>query len=72
VQGVLLVADHDRVAGVVAPVVLHDVVDGGSEDVGRLALALVPPLGAEEHDRGHVGYTFSTAATPTRDTTYRV
>ncbi len=71
VQGVLLVADHDGVAGVVAAVVLHDVVDGGAEDVGRLALALVPPLGAEQHDRGHVGYTFSTAATPARDTSYR-
>ena len=54
VQGVLLVADDDRVAGVVAAVELDDVVDPAAEQVGRLALALVAPLGADDHDRGHV------------------
>ena len=53
VQGVLLVADDDRVAGVVAAVELHDVVDAAAEEVGRLAFALVAPLGADDHDRGH-------------------
>ena len=53
VQGVLLVADDDRVAGVVAAVVLDHVVDRRPEQVGRLALALVTPLGAEQHDGRH-------------------
>ncbi len=47
------VADDDRVAGVVAAVELHDVVDAAAEQVGRLALALVAPLGADDGDRGH-------------------
>ena len=53
VQRVLLVADHDGVPGVVAAVVLDDVVDRGAHQVGRLALALVAPLGAEQHDGRH-------------------
>ena len=53
VQGVLLAADDDGVAGVVAAVELHDVVDAAAEQVGGLALAFVAPLGADEHDRGH-------------------
>jgi hypothetical protein len=53
VQGVLLVADHDGVAGVVAAVELHHVVDPAAEVVGGLALAFVAPLGADDHDRGH-------------------
>ena len=55
VQGVLLVADDDGVAGVVAALVADDVVDAAAEQVGGLALALVAPLGADEHDRGHRG-----------------
>ena len=37
------------------PLVRTHVVDGlgGGEQVGRLALALVAPLGSEDHDRGH-------------------
>ena len=54
VQGVLLVADDDGVAGVVAAVELHDVVDPVAQEVGRLALALVAPLGADDRDRGHL------------------
>ena len=54
VEGELLVADDDRVAGVVATVELHDVADSSTEQVGRLAFALVAPLGADDHDRGHV------------------
>ena len=57
-QRVLLVADDDRVPGVVAAVELHDVVDRPAELVGGLALALVAPLGADEHEGGH-GYTSS-------------
>ena len=53
VDGVLLVVDHDRVAGVVAAVEPHAVVDLVAEQVGGLALTLVTPLGADEHDRGH-------------------
>jgi len=54
VEGVLLVPDHHRVAGVVATVELDDVVGGGPELVGRLPLALVPPLGPEHHHGRHV------------------
>jgi hypothetical protein len=54
VQGVLLAPDDDRVPGVVPAVELHDVVDPRAELVGRLALALVTPLGPEHHDGRHV------------------
>ena len=42
--------------GVVAAAGADDVVDGrrGGEEVRRLALALVAPLGTEHHDRRHV------------------
>jgi len=54
VQGVVLtVGGDDRMAGVVAALVAHHVVDLSAEDVGGLALALVAPLGADEHDRRH-------------------
>jgi hypothetical protein len=57
VQRVLLGADHDRVAGVVAAVELDHVVDDlarVAEQIGRLAFALIAPLGADEHDCGHL------------------
>ncbi len=53
VDRVLLVVDHDGVAGIVAAVEPHAVVDLVAEQVGGLALTLVTPLGADEHDRGH-------------------
>ena len=57
VQRVLLalavLLDDDGVAGVVAAVELDDVVDAAAEQVGRLALALVAPLGSDEHDCRH-------------------
>src|SRR5690606_13102827 len=52
-EGVLLAVDDHRVAGVVAAVELHHVVDAGPELVRRLSLALVAPLGSEHHDAGH-------------------
>ncbi len=55
VQRVLLVAHDHGVPGVVAAVELDDEVDAGAEGVGRLALALVTPLGADQHDCGHAG-----------------
>ena len=59
VQRVLLAGavglrDDDGVAGVVAAVELHHVVDVAAEQVGRLALAFVAPLGTDDRDRGHV------------------
>ena len=48
-----LVADHDRVARVVAALVADDHRDLLGEEVGRLALALVAPLEADDHRRGH-------------------
>ena len=53
VQRVLLVADDDRVAGVVAALVADDVVDAATEQVGGLTLALIAPLGTNEHDSRH-------------------
>src|SRR5689334_23447693 len=55
VGGELLAVDDDGVTRVVAAGRAHDVVDrlGGREQVGGLALALVAPLGAEDHDPGH-------------------
>jgi hypothetical protein len=53
VQRVRLAADDHRVPGVVAAVELHDVVDRAAELVGGLALALVAPLSADEHECGH-------------------
>src|SRR5215472_13688749 len=39
--------------GVVAALVPDDVVHAVAEQVGRLALALIAPLGANNHDGGH-------------------
>ena len=56
VGGELLAVDDDRVAGVVAAARADAEVDRvlGGEQVGRLALALVAPLGSEHDDSGHV------------------
>jgi hypothetical protein len=53
VQCVLLVAHHDRVAGVVAALVTHHVVHRATEQVGGLPLALVTPQSSEYHKCGH-------------------
>ena len=53
VQGILLVAHHHGVPGVIAAVELHHIVDSAAEQVGGLAFAFVAPLGANQHDRGH-------------------
>ena len=53
VQRVLLVADDDGVPGVVAAVELHDPVGALTEEVGRLAFALVPPLHSDDDDAWH-------------------
>src|SRR5215475_6702777 len=54
VQRVALVADDDGVAGVIAALVPDDVLHAVPEQVGRLALTLVAPLGADQHDGGHL------------------
>src|SRR5215472_12681164 len=54
VQGVLLIADDDRVTGVVAALVPDDVLDLVPEQVGGLALPLVTPLRTDYHDGGHL------------------
>ena len=58
VQRVLLVADDDGVAGVVAAVELDDVVDATGEQVGGLALSFIAPLGADD-DSGRHGWSLS-------------
>src|SRR5690606_6930717 len=47
------VADDDRVPRVVAAVELHHVVDAGAQEVRRLSLALIAPLGTDEHHAWH-------------------
>ena len=54
VEGVALLADDHGVPGVVAALVAHHVVHAVAEQVRGLALALVAPLRADEHDGGHV------------------
>ena len=49
-QGVALIADDDRVAGVRAAVVANNHIVSASEQVNDLALALVAPL--QTDDRG--------------------
>src|SRR5436309_7073405 len=61
-QRVLLVADDDGVAGVVAAVVLDHEVDLVAKQVGGLAFALVAPLGSEQHDRRHTASLRTTKA----------
>src|SRR5690606_39083512 len=53
VQRILLVTDDDRVPRVVATVELHHVVDAGAQEVRRLSLALIAPLGTDEHHAWH-------------------
>ena len=48
------IRENHRVARVVAALIPHDIVDPLTEQVRDLALALVAPLGADEHDRWHV------------------
>ena len=48
-----LAVDHERVAGVVPALVAHDHRRLFGEVVGELALALVAPLGADDHCAGH-------------------
>ncbi len=52
-QGVFLTVDDDGMTGVVAAIELHHIVDVRAHEVGRLALALIAPLGADQHDRWH-------------------
>ena len=52
-QLVDLVADDERVAGVVAALEAHHDVGLGRQPVDDLALALVAPLGADHHHVGH-------------------
>jgi hypothetical protein len=55
VKGVLLAVDDDGVPGVVAAVELDDIVDPATQQIRRLALTFVAPLGTDQHDRRHAG-----------------
>src|SRR5581483_3709929 len=57
----LLLAAHDRVAGVVAALETHDGVAVLGEQVGDLALALVAPLGADYDYPRHRQWILGTA-----------
>ena len=52
-QGEGLAVDHHRVPGVVAALVADDHVHVPGQQVGELALALVAPLGPDDHGCGH-------------------
>ena len=49
-----LVADHQRVAGIMAALEAHDDLGATGEPVDHLALALIAPLGADHGDIRHV------------------
>ena len=51
-----LVADDERVAGVVAALEAHDHVGAARQPVDDLALAFVAPLGADDGDVAHVSF----------------
>ena len=51
-----LVADDERVAGVVAALEAHDDVGAAREPVDDFAFALVAPLGADDGDVSHVAF----------------
>jgi hypothetical protein len=63
-QRVLLFADHDGVPGVIAALVPDDILHAVPEQVSRLALTLVTPLGADQHDGRHVLCAFHTTKAP--------
>jgi len=52
----LLVADDDGVAGVMAALVAHHVVELVREQINQLALAFIAPLRAENDDVAHVRF----------------
>ena len=62
VQHRLLLADEQRVTGVVAAAEAHDDVGVAGEDVDDLALALVAPLHADDDDGAHRPLRASVAA----------
>jgi hypothetical protein len=53
VQGILLIADHNGVTGVVAAVELDDPVGAFTEQIGGFALTFVAPLHSDDHDAWH-------------------
>src|SRR5215469_6621173 len=53
-QGVALIADHNRMAGVIAALISVDKIHAVAEQVGGLALAFIAPLCSDDHDGGHV------------------
>ena len=61
---VLPVGQHDGVPGVVAALIAHHPLHGPPQQVRGLALALVAPLGADEHDRRHVTLQSSASTAP--------
>ena len=53
VEGILLIANNDGVAGVVSAVELHNVIDTFSKKVGSFTLTFVAPLGTNQNDCWH-------------------
>jgi hypothetical protein len=64
VEGELLVTDDDGVAGVVATLVAHDVVDPATQEIGGLSLTFVAPLGTYENDCWHGGQAYLSGRSP--------
>ena len=50
---VLMIADHERVPGVMAALEAHHHVGAARQPIDNLALAFVAPLGADDGDVGH-------------------
>ena len=54
VRGEFFAIDDDGVAGIVATLITHDIVHASTEQICCFALALIAPLGTENHDGWHV------------------
>ena len=55
-QRITLIANDDRVSGVVSALVANDVINPTSEEVCGFTFALVAPLGTDKHNCGHVSW----------------
>ena len=53
-QGKFLFSVDDRMAGIIAALIANHVVEISGNKIGDLALALVAPLGADQHHVRHV------------------
>jgi hypothetical protein len=54
VERIFLVTDDDRMSGVIAALVAHDIVDTITQDIGGFAFAFIAPLGTKQNNCWHL------------------